>query len=77
MTITRRQPSKKPSKVNATVKQRNIFTGKVDILTDPGDDRGKVALAFHELGSQAGRLVKSNQRTIARPEKVENQVSLF
>lgn len=59
------------------VKQRNIFTGKVDILTDPGDDRAKVALEYHALGSQAGRLVKSNQRMTVPKVEVRNQVTLF
>lgn len=59
------------------VKQRNIFSGKVDILTDPGDDRAKVALEYHALGSQAGRLVRTNARPQAPKVEVQNQVSLF
>ena len=61
------------------VKQRNIFTGKVDILTDAGDDQGKVQLAYHalRLTGEAGRIVKARQAVTAQAPKVGNQVNLF
>jgi len=60
------------------VKQRNIFTGKVDILTDPSDSREQVARALHALGSEAGKIVKSQgQKVPARPAEIRNQVGLF
>lgn len=60
------------------VKQRNIFTGKVDILTDPSDDKGTVALALHALGSKAGKVVKSNAK-LPPPSApvVTNQIGMF
>jgi len=60
------------------VKQRNIFTGKVDILTDPSDSREQVARALHALGSEGGKIVKSQgQKAPARPAGIINQVGLF
>jgi hypothetical protein len=60
------------------VKQRNIFTGKIDILTDPSDERGAVAMALHQLGSEAGKIVKSQGQKARRPEpEAANQVNLF
>jgi len=58
------------------VKQRNIFTGKVDILTDPSDSREQVARALHALGSEGGKIVKSQGQKARRPEITE-QIRLF
>jgi hypothetical protein len=60
------------------VKQRNIFTGKVDILTDPNDNREQVARALHELGSEGGRIIKTEgQRVPVAAPKIQNQIRLF
>lgn len=60
------------------VRQPNIFTGKVDILTDPKDSPEQVARAYHALGDQAGKIVKTRTRPPApRIEAPTNQVSIF
>jgi HPt (histidine-containing phosphotransfer) domain-containing protein len=60
------------------VKQRNIFTGKVDILTDPSDSREQVARALHALGSNAGRLITERGKAPApQIEKQVRQTKLF
>jgi hypothetical protein len=60
------------------VKQRNIFTGKIDILTDPSDERGAVAMALYQLGSEAGKVVKSQGQKVPKPEpQTRNQINLF
>lgn len=60
------------------VKQHNIFSGKVDLLTDPSDNRAKIALAMYELQNQAGKIYGAQTPT---PKKVKqaprNQTGLF
>jgi hypothetical protein len=60
------------------IKQRNLFTGKIDLITDPDDNRAKIAIALYELQSQAGKIYGSHAPK-ARPQKEKNthQTKLF
>ena len=58
------------------LKQHNIFTGKVDLLTDPNDSRAKIALEMYRLDGLAGKVyeaqaVKPKQGKPERPEQTK------
>lgn len=60
------------------IKQHNIFSGKVDLITDPSDNRAKVALALYALQEQAGRVIGAQApRVKPMPKRDEQQISMF
>jgi len=60
------------------IKQRNLFSGKIDILVDGNEDRETAARELHKLGAEGGRIIKAEgQRAPVTAPKIENQIRLF
>jgi hypothetical protein len=58
------------------LKQHNMFSGKVDLLTDPTDKRAQIALTLYSLDGLAGKVygaqaVKPKQGKPERPEQTK------
>jgi len=59
------------------VKNLNLFTGKVDIIADSSDSKQAIDYARHQLGSQAGRIIRTRSQAPAPGPKDRAQQSLF
>lgn len=59
------------------VKQHNLFSGKVDLLTDPSDKRAQIALAMYALQEQAGKIYGAQAPKPKAKQAARNQERLF
>lgn len=59
------------------VKNINMFTGKVDIIADSSDSKQAIDYARHQLGKDAGRVIRARQTNTAPPAKDKAQIGLF
>jgi hypothetical protein len=60
------------------LKQHNMFTNRIDLITDENDSRAKIALEMYKLQEQAGRITGAHAPKIkAQKPRRPEQTKLF
>ena len=59
------------------LKQHNMFTHRIDLITDENDSRAKIALEMYRLQDQAGKVVGAHAPKVKSKPQPKEQINLF